>query len=452
MFSNPKEPLNNKQKIGLSALLLLIILFGMWVELRGAFLKRPMTDLGVYLRAGYAVRENIDIYSITDDNGWHYVYPPFFAILMSPIAHPPKDADTSGYIPYKFTVGFWYVLTFALGILGIHLLANTLEKTTENTKLKNPIVFSQQWWALRIIPLLIMLPAIGRSQMRGQVGLIIAFLFCIIASNILNKKRFMAGAWLAVASTIKVIPAFIFILPLWRRDKLMMLGGGIGFLFTLLIIPLLVFGFDKTLTSYDTFYNEVLIAGVKGSTDSSRGDELTCISCTDSNSPMAIIHNIINPDKTTRPREAIPIVRQLHWLIGFILLALLLFYVDFKNISWKSSNVQNTPSEIIFMGCLAIIMCLISPVFHPHYVSMLVPFVVVLVFTLWEMYGYDNIPTYWKIIFWSIPVTHVITSIGGPLWFFRDFGLVLFNTLCLFLACLMLLKQKQDSKAASTNG
>ena len=51
-----------------------------------------MTDIGPYLRAAWAVRTGGDIYAITattDDRGWHYLYPPLFAIIMSPFAAPP---------------------------------------------------------------------------------------------------------------------------------------------------------------------------------------------------------------------------------------------------------------------------------------------------------------------------------------------------------------------------
>ena len=36
--------------------------------MRSAFMQRRMTDLGVYLRAGWAVRSGADIYDVTDDN------------------------------------------------------------------------------------------------------------------------------------------------------------------------------------------------------------------------------------------------------------------------------------------------------------------------------------------------------------------------------------------------
>ena len=48
-----------------------------------------MTDLQVYLRAAWAVRSGADLYTIIDDNQWHYHYPALFAILMTPLADPP---------------------------------------------------------------------------------------------------------------------------------------------------------------------------------------------------------------------------------------------------------------------------------------------------------------------------------------------------------------------------
>ena len=88
-YLDPAESLARPQKIGLCLLLLSILLFGIWVEFRGAFLHSRMTDAGVYLRAAWAVRNGKDLYSITDDRGWHYVYPPLFAVAMSPLADPP---------------------------------------------------------------------------------------------------------------------------------------------------------------------------------------------------------------------------------------------------------------------------------------------------------------------------------------------------------------------------
>ncbi len=439
MFDNPKAPLTRGQRLALSGLLLLILLFGAWVELRGAFLKRPMTDLGVYLRAAYAVRTGGDLYSITDDNGWHYVYPPFFAIVLTPLADPPKGTDRTGYLPYGFTVGLWYLFTMALGLWGCHLLAKAFEQTSIKPELLNPPKFSQQWWALRVLPFLILMPAIGRSQMRGQTGLIIAFLLCGMAAAILRGRRFQAGLWLSVATAIKVIPAFIFLMPLWRRDWKMLSGGAAGFVITLIIVPLMAMGLDKTVTSYQAFYNEVLKAGLKGETSSTRGDELTCITCTDSNSPMTVLHNILNPDRLTRPREALPIVRWSHWLFAALLTAITLKAAKWRGDMGLNGRVECSPKGVLFSGQLALLMCVISPVFHPHYVSMLLPLVTVMLFLIWQQYGYAKVPFKFNCVFWLLIISHIITAIGGVFWFFRDFGLVLLSTLALWWAGIVLM-------------
>src|SRR2546421_54702 len=89
-------PLPRRAKWGLVLFVLLLVLYGGWIELRSAFLKRPMTDLQVFLRAAWAVRTGDNIYTITDDNDWHYHYPPLFAIVLVPLADPPAGADRSG--------------------------------------------------------------------------------------------------------------------------------------------------------------------------------------------------------------------------------------------------------------------------------------------------------------------------------------------------------------------
>ncbi len=445
MFDNAKTPLSKSQRIALTGLFLMIFLFGAWVELRGAFLKRPMTDLGVYLRAAYAVRVGGDLYGITDDNDWHYVYPPFFAIVLTPLADPPKGADRTGYLPYGLTVGLWYLLTMALGLWGCHLLAKALEETSLEPELRNPPKYSQKWWALRVLPFLILMPAIGRSQMRGQTGLIVVFLLSAMAASILRGKRFRAGLWLSVASAIKVIPTFIFLMPLWRRDMKMLFGGALGLLLTLIIIPLMAMGLDKTVTAYQTIYNEVLMAGLKGETNATRADELTCITCTDSNSPMTVLHNILNPHRPARPREALPVVRAGHWLLAVLLTATTLKAAKWRGDMGIKGKVECSPTEVLFLGQLALLMCVISPVFHPHYVSMLLPLVMVMLFLIWQRYGYGKVPFGFNCVFWLLIISHIITAIGGMFWPLRDFGLVLLSTLVLWGAGIVLMC-KGDTK------
>src|SRR5437868_14855724 len=96
MTRNPAvfAPLRAWEKTCVALLLASAVAFGGFVEYRSAFLSRRMGDLGCYLRAAWAVRAGLDMYGLTEDNGWHYNYPPLYAILLTPLADPPAR-DTS---------------------------------------------------------------------------------------------------------------------------------------------------------------------------------------------------------------------------------------------------------------------------------------------------------------------------------------------------------------------
>src|SRR4051794_21960366 len=83
---------------------------GAMVEYRSAFLSRRMGDLDVFLRAAWAVRNGADLYQITSDNDWHYIYPPLYAILLTPLADPPRGADTAGYLAYPLSVAICFLI------------------------------------------------------------------------------------------------------------------------------------------------------------------------------------------------------------------------------------------------------------------------------------------------------------------------------------------------------
>jgi hypothetical protein len=435
------EPLSKLHVTGLSLLLAALIFFGAWVEYRGALANKRLTDFGVYLRAAWSVRTGGDLYEITDDRGWHYIYPPFFAIIMTPLADPPHGEDRKGYLPYEASVGIWYIITMALGAAGIGILARAVEDPFRNLAAGRGRRFSLRWWALRAVPLLILLPAIGRCQVRGQVGLLIVFLLCCVMSSILRGRRFRAGLWLSAAICVKVIPAVLLALPLWRRDWRMLSGCATGLLVGFILVPVIVLGPGRTAASYESFYREVLVAGIYGDTAGRNWKDLTGIASTDSNSPMVVLHNIIHPDRKSRPKATDPGVRVAHWTIAFAMLAITLFVSGWKG-RWYAGKVDATVAEACFISALIPVMFTASPVFHPHYVSMAVPLVMVLIVILWERYSYGHIPGRWKAVFWFVAVSHLLTSIDmGPFLYLRDFGLVLFSTAALWAATLRAISQ-----------
>jgi len=329
----------------------------------------------------------------------------------------------------------------AFGVAGIGILARTVEDPLRNLAAGRGRRFSRRWWALRTWPLLILLPAIGDSQSHGQVNLLIVFFLCCVAASILKGRRFRAGLWLSAAICVKLIPAILLAFPLWRRDWRMLYGSAIGLLAGLILVPLVVLGPERTVSSYRSFYQEIVIAGISFDPGGSLGKELTGIRSTNSNSPMVVLHNLMNPDRNSRPNVAHPGVRAAHWTIAFITLAITLLASGWKG-RWYSGKVDATMAEVSFFCAFIPLMFMTSPVFHPHYVSMAVPLVMVLIVILWERYSYGHIPRRWKAVFWFIAVSNLLTSIAlGPFLYFREFGLVLLSTVTLWVATLIAIKQ-----------
>src|SRR6516162_6744952 len=123
-----RQPLSRLQQAFLLLLIIGVGAFGCLVELRSAFLSRRMGDLGCYLRGAWAVRTGADLYSITDDNQWHYNYPPLLAIVMAPLADPPPGSDRGGMVPYELSVAIWFALSVVFLLVGVHWLADALEQ------------------------------------------------------------------------------------------------------------------------------------------------------------------------------------------------------------------------------------------------------------------------------------------------------------------------------------
>src|SRR5438876_9234519 len=118
--------LSRWQRGGLALCLVVVVLFGVLVEMRSAYLTRRMGDLGVFLRTAWAVRTGQDIYTVTDNNGYHYHYPPLFAILLVPLADPPPGAERSWTVPYAVTVAIWYAFSVLCVVIAVHWLAGAL--------------------------------------------------------------------------------------------------------------------------------------------------------------------------------------------------------------------------------------------------------------------------------------------------------------------------------------
>jgi hypothetical protein len=232
----------------------------------------------------------------------------------------------------------------------------------------------------------------------------------------------------------------------------MLYGTVTGLVIGLIMIPLAVMGPHRVFSSYQTLYEEVIMGGVEGNTHGRVGGELTGIKSTDSNSPMVIMHNIINPIQADRPKVAAKGVRIAHWLIAVLSIIISLYAGGWRSSSnLLSGEVEAKPREILFFGVLLLTMFFSSPVFSPHYFSIAVPLVMVVLSILWEKYSYPNIPFGWKVLFWSLFISHILTSIDRSVFLYlREFGLVLLTTLMFWIGCIVLLRRTAVNVQPST--
>jgi hypothetical protein len=428
------------ERRGLILFLAVLVVFGLIVEKRSAFMQRRMTDLGVYLRAAWAVRTGANIYRVTDNNDWHYQYPPLFAILMVPLADPPAGADRAGMLPYAVAVALWYVFNVTCLALAVHVLASALEERSGREAVRRQPAGCRRWWALRVLPVLACAAPVGHTLMRGQVNLLLLALICAALAALLRCQSVRAGWWLAGAICLKVIPAFLVLGPLWRRDKRCLAACGLGCVLGFIGVPAAVFGLSRTVAYYQEYAAELLGPALGTGPSSTRAKEIIEMTASDSQSFLAAIHNTLHLDRGTRPAAPSAAVRRAHWLIGGSLTALTLLVFG-----WRRS--ASRVATVIFFGALIVNMLLLSPVCHLHYFCLAVPLVMGLLAWSWEKSAEPRLGAGVLLLLGANLVTDILPNLQG-LEVLRDMGFALFGAMLLWAAgCAVLCIESKQAEA-----
>ncbi len=379
---------------------LVLPILGGIVEMRSAFLLRRMGDLDCFLRAGWAVRNGEDLYAVKSDNDWHYNYPPLYAILMTPLADPPRGMDKDGYLPYWASVGVCFLINVLSLFLGVHALASALE---ERTRLGEQPRFCRRWWALRLLPIAVCFLPIGHTLVRGQVNIIILASLCFALAGWIRGNNFRAGLWLALAICIKVIPAFLLVYPLWKRDVKALTGCAVGCVIGLAVIPLVTFGPEQTLTHYQTYGRVFFGPLLKLNTDESRKDEiLGGVNATESVGVRNAIHNWMHPNVSERPAEM-----TLGGKIAYVLLGVAATFVTL----WPRVDGATRIAHVL--GGLILLMAIFSPVCHSHYLLFCLPIVMGLLAHVWQDQATIHVPWPMTAMCWIFVATMAVAYLPG---------------------------------------
>lgn len=439
MISEPKQ--NNLHSGSLSALeqtsivilLIIALIYGVFVECRATLTKNHNTDLGVYLAAAQAVRNNTDLYATTY-NSDHYMYPPFLAMLLAHFVPAPDVRGTPASVAFAVTVSLWYILSLLALAKAVSVLAKTLsgpafEASPSDSKWR-PI------WTLRLLPIVICLHCLGRELQLGQVDIFLLTVLAMMIACAAAGRSGHAGIWLAIAICLKVMPVVLLLYPLWRRDWRWLLTCLGGMVVGLALMPMLMFGYSKTV-KYSQEYNQILILpALTGTvTDHSRDKELLNQNATHNYSILGVIHNLenITLDRDQRPIIASPHNRHLAVGFGLLLAMMTLLASGFQR---QISRI----STVLCLSMLMIVMLIISPVCQSYYFVLLIPVLMAIIAVDLRQSGIA-LPS--PSIF-GVCAAYLIAQAGSsfsPL--LRDSGLVLVTVLAIWLAALKALIQKR---------
>ena len=159
------------------------------------------TDLTIFTEAGAAFFDGRDPYQVSNPRGWHYTYPPLFAILLTPL--DSLSPQWQGMV--------WFFLNLGL-IWGCYRECRRLLKLFPGHTKKETFPLWIGGGALAAV----FIPALDCLQ-RGQVEIVLVYFlllgFRLVGENMSKILVMGGGVLLTLPAIIKVLPALpVFIL------------------------------------------------------------------------------------------------------------------------------------------------------------------------------------------------------------------------------------------------
>jgi len=268
----------------------LVIALAIWgwldVRRRGEFEPsrwwEHKTDFTVYTEAGAAFFDGRDPYQVTNPRGWGYLYPPLFAIVVSPL----HDLAPENQVTIWFVISVlcaWASYRELMRIAACVLPADTPRGMFGTV----PI------WLMVLAATTAMLPALNCLQ-RGQVGLAKLY-FLLLGYRLLIERKGMVrpvlgGIALVLAVTLKItpiVPAAIAVLQTivasyftrspanWRLPLSASAGTLAGLALWLLVVPALAIGWQANLAQLQNWWGKVALHSENISEDDFAGNATT---------------------------------------------------------------------------------------------------------------------------------------------------------------------------------
>jgi hypothetical protein len=262
------------------------------------------------------------------------------------------------------------------------------------------------------------LGGIGFTLGRGQVNVLVVWLAAGLFAAAVRGRAVAAGVWLAAAVCLKVIPAYLALFNLVRGEWKAALGLLAGSAVLLGVVPALAWGPGQVVPLNRTMLEAVIAPGVFGTGDQTRAKELTEATSTDSQSFQAAAHNLLHPDKATRPTAFDRRAKLFHLgMVG-------LLSAGTAAAGWRGRRA-GPAGQLVFFGCVTAVMLLASPISHMHYYAFGLPLAAGLWLRELERRPGAAVaggPGVWALVAWAVLTTLPLLP-GWPFDQAREYGL-----------------------------
>ena len=228
-----------KLKIGLIVFILLLIVF--LVQMYQRAYRDNGIDFTSYLLSSKALLKGTNPYET--GSPFQYIYPLFLTFILIPLTE----------LPYWFSLILWYIT----GVLSFYYSVFFTLKIYKKGDLDLTLFLGLPFFLLVII----LSNVIQNNLLNGQVNFIVFILSILFFYFYLEKKTLLASFCLAVAISIKIVPA-LFLILVFRKERLPVLWYTLLFVIILcVVLPGTIQGL-KIFDYYKEYVNKFVIAGI----------------------------------------------------------------------------------------------------------------------------------------------------------------------------------------------
>lgn len=330
------------------------------------------TDFTVFTEAGSAFFDGRDPYRVTNPRGWHYLYPPLFALMVAPLSFFDTESQ----------VVIWYVVNILLS-LGCLCEARRLWRFVSRSASHRIL------WVAVCALLAGLLPFLDCMQ-SGQLGIAILY-FLMLGSRLVIQGQsrlswFLGGVVLSLPAVIKLVPslptAFLLLQRWsavakprteqrpWVQATALTAGLSAGALLFVLAVPASLIGWHANL-DYLAHWHERIVTNERVGADSNfnihsyRNQSLANAaylwdkSITASSGPGS-------PGSDMRDRPERIVHAEVRIVIGFIVAALLL-------VGCLIGRQRDALDQATAFGLACCATLLVSPLSWGHYFMAQIP-------------------------------------------------------------------------------